>query len=349
MEKNKIKVIDLFCGAGGFSLGFLKQNYNIELAIDFDIYCERVYKLNLPNINFVRKNLKKIDKNFFKNYTPDIVIGGPPCQGFSTIGSRVSSCLEKRKKKDLRNNLIFSFIDHINFLKPKIFLMENVLGILTKDKGSILKQLKKRINAIGYKYEIFILDAVNYGVPQFRKRVFILGSRDKSINLEEPEITHQKNLSKNKFIAINSFIDDLSKIEEDALINHVPLKHRPKNIKRYKLIPEGGRLPENKLSKDLFRKNFGNTFKRLHRNKPALTMVPGHNAFPIHPWLNRSLTVREAARIQTYPDSYIFVGPRHEQCMQVGNSVPVKLSEIWAKHIKKILDSKLESTNEKAA
>ena len=104
------------------------------------------------------------------------------------------------------------------------------------------------------------------------------------------------------------------------------------------IIPEGGRLPEASLPPELFRKNFGNTFKRLHRNRPSLTMVPGHNAFPIHPWLNRSLTVREAARIQTFPDDYIFIGPRDKQCMQVGNAVPVKLAKAWADHIKVALD-----------
>ena len=91
-----------------------------------------------------------------------------------------------------------------------------------------------------------------------------------------------------------------------------------------------------------YRKNFGNTFKRLHRNEPSLTMVPGHNAFPIHPWLDRSLTVREAARIQTFDDNLIFVGPRHKQCMQVGNAVPPLLAKAWAEHIKKGLDEYYE-------
>lgn len=129
--------------------------------------------------------------------------------------------------------------------------------------------------------------------------------------------------------------------------NHVPLKHGEINIRRYKLIPEGGRLPENDLPPELYRKNFGNTFKRLHRNKPSLTMVPGHNAFPIHPWLDRSLTVREAARIQTFPDDYIFMGPRDKQCMQVGNAVPPMMAKAWAEQIKKELDAYYESTKSK--
>ena len=346
---NKLKIIDLFCGSGGFTLGFLKEKFEVQLAIDHDPYCEQVYKKNLPTTNFVLQNLSQINKKIFLGLKPDVVVGGPPCQGFSTIGSRISSIEKKREKKDIRNNLVFSFIEHVNYLNPKIFLMENVSGILTRDKGEIFHELTKKIKKFGYKYEVFKLDAVNYGVPQFRKRVFIIGTKEEKYKISKPNITHGENFLLEEEIKINSVIKDLAKIKIDESINHVPLKHKPTNLKRYRLIPEGGRLPEEKLSKELFRKNFGNTFKRLHRNKPSLTMVPGHNAFPIHPWLDRSLTVREAARIQTYPDNFIFVGPRHEQCMQVGNSVPVKMAQCWAQHIKKILLKKKIKKDEKAA
>lgn len=135
-------------------------------------------------------------------------------------------------------------------------------------------------------------------------------------------------------------MDAIGDLADDSIeiANHVPLKHREKQIERYKLIPEGGRLPENELPEELYRKNFGNTFKRLHRAKPSLTMVPGHNAFPIHPWLNRSLTVREAARIQTFDDDYVFLGPRDKQCTQVGNAVPPLLAKAWADYLKGELD-----------
>lgn len=345
----KLKIVDLFCGSGGFTLGFLKENYDVILAADHDDYCKKVFSLNLPKIRFEKKDLKKIDRDFFKNYSPDVVVGGPPCQGFSTIGSRASSNKKKRIAFDPRNNLVYSFIDHVEFLRPKIFLMENVQGLITRDKGSIYNILKKKIRKIGYTFNTFLLDAVDYGVPQFRKRTFILGSSDKSIDLSPPEQTHSNEFLGKKHLTINSFIKDLANISDDPEINHVSLKHKSTNLKRYKLIPEGGRLPENKLDKEIYRKNFGNTFKRLHRNKPALTMVPGHNAFPIHPWLDRSLTVREAARLQTYPDNFIFVGPRHEQCIQVGNSVPVVLARVWARHIKRIFKVKKKNNYERAA
>jgi DNA (cytosine-5)-methyltransferase 1 len=128
-------------------------------------------------------------------------------------------------------------------------------------------------------------------------------------------------------------LKDLEHLDDKPEFNHVFLKHTSKNIERYKLIPEGGRLPEDSLSPELYRKNFGNTYKRLSRNRPALTMVPGNDAFPIHPTLNRSLTVREAARIQTFPDSIIFEGNRRQQGHQVGNAVPPVFSEKLAKFI----------------
>ena len=132
---------------------------------------------NLSKIKFVLSDLSNLNKNIFKGLKPDIVVGGPPCQGFSTIGARISSVEKKRKKKDIRNNLVFSFIEHVNYLNPKIFLMENVSGILTRENGNIFSELKKKIKNYGYRYEVFNLDAVNYGVPQYRKRVFIIGTK----------------------------------------------------------------------------------------------------------------------------------------------------------------------------
>ncbi|MBS6963828.1 DNA cytosine methyltransferase, partial [Veillonella sp.] len=187
----------------------------------------------------------------------------------------------------------------------------------------------------GYDFNCITLNAADYGVPQYRERVFFYGTRI-GVDFEAPIPTHGEN--RNPYNIVLDAIGDLANKGEEVS-NHVPLKHGEKNIRRYQLIPEGGRLPENDLPADLYRKNFGNTFKRLDRNKPSLTMVPGHNAFPIHPWLDRSLTVREAARIQTFPDDYIFSGRRDKQCMQVGNAVPVQLANAWAKQVKGVLDN----------
>lgn len=336
---NKYKVMDLFSGAGGFLLGFEKEGFDIILSTDFDEDCEKVHKINRPNIPFVRADIRtlsneKIDE-LLNGQTVDVLIGGPPCQGFSTIGNRVSSDPERRTKYDPRNDLFREYIRILNHLQPKVFVMENVKGIKTRDGGTIFEEIQRQFKETGYDFNCITLNAADYGVPQYRERVFFYGTRI-GVDFEAPISTHGEN--RNPYNIVLDAIGDLANKGEEVS-NHVPLKHGEKNIRRYQLIPEGGRLPENDLPADLYRKNFGNTFKRLDRNKPSLTMVPGHNAFPIHPWLDRSLTVREAARIQTFPDDYIFSGRRDKQCTQVGNAVPVQLANAWAKQVKGVLDN----------
>lgn len=331
--------MDLFSGAGGFLLGFEKEGFDIILSTDFDEDCEKVHKINRPNIPFVRADIRtlsneKIDE-LLNGQTVDVLIGGPPCQGFSTIGNRVSSDPERRTKYDPRNDLFREYIRILNHLQPKVFVMENVKGIKTRDGGTIFEEIQRQFKETGYDFNCITLNAADYGVPQYRERVFFYGTRI-GVDFEAPIPTHGEN--RNPYNIVLDAIGDLANKGEEVS-NHVPLKHGEKNIRRYQLIPEGGRLPENDLPADLYRKNFGNTFKRLDRNKPSLTMVPGHNAFPIHPWLDRSLTVREAARIQTFPDDYIFSGRRDKQCMQVGNAVPVQLANAWAKQVKGVLDN----------
>lgn len=338
------KIVDLFAGIGGFHLGFEKAGYVTKLATDFDEDCEKFCKKNTPWIPFLRADINDIDNDtiiqYINNEEIDVLIGGPPCQGFSTIGARISADEKKRRQKDARNVLFKQYIRVLKIIQPKVFLMENVVGMLTLDNGSYIEMIKNEFSDLegefGYKFDIFILDAVDYGVPQRRKRVFIYGNRI-GMSIVPPDKTHGEEMYYRPFVTVGDAISDLAG-KENELYNHVPLNHKEKNILRYKLIPEGGRLPEEDLPPELYRKNFGNTFKRLDRNQPSLTMVPGHNAFPIHPWLDRSLTVREAARIQTFDDNLEFVGPRHKQCMQVGNAVPPLLAKAWAEHIKKGLD-----------
>lgn len=147
--------------------------------------------------------------------------------------------------------------------------------------------------------------------------------------------------------SVGEAIGDLAS-GNSTVSNHVALRHGPINLRRYALIPEGGRMPEDKLPPELYRRNFGNTFKRLDRNKPSLTIVPGHNALPIHPWLDRSLTVREAARLQTFPDAFVFTGSRLKQCTQVGNAVPVLLAHAWAEALKALLNAHPTQRHERA-
>lgn len=343
---NNYKIVDLFSGAGGFQIGFEREGFETVLSTDFDEDCEKVHKKNRPNVPFLRMDVHDLTEDIISKYVSpdeniDVLIGGPPCQGFSTIGKRISSDPEKRTAFDPRNTLFREYIRILNYLKPKFFLMENVQGLLTRDKGRIFEEIKETFKATGYEFNYVILNAADYGVPQIRNRVFFFGNR---VGVEmHPPIASCDGTEQKPYKTVGETIGDLATVVDSADINHVALKHGEINVRRYSLIPEGGRLPEDQLPPELYRKNFGNTFKRLHRDKPSLTMVPGHNAFPIHPWLNRSLTVREAARIQTFPDDYIFMGPRQKQCMQVGNAVPPVMAQCWAKYLKEELDKYYEN------
>lgn len=343
----KYTAIDLFCGAGGLHIGFENAGFNIKLCVDNNDIVEKTHRRNFPNIPIINRDIKKVSTDEIREYlddkTVDVIIGGPPCQGFSTIGHRVSSNPEKRSQKDPRNELVLTYARIINEIRPKFIVMENVKGILTLEKGAYLNNVLSILTKAGYNVEFKLINMADYGVPEVRERVIIIGNRI-GMPVTFPAPDHSDNADDNLPAWENCWnvLKDLEKMPDTPSFNHVALKHTCKNIERYKLIPEGGRLPEDKLSKELYRKNFGNTYKRLARNRPALTMVPGNDAFPIHPTLDRSLTVREAARIQTFPDSIIFEGNRRQQGHQVGNAVPPvfskKLAMFILEQIKKAKD-----------
>ena len=186
-----------------------------------------------------------------------------------------------------------------------------------------------------------MLCAADYGVPQKRYRLFFMGVREDLPQI--PEFPEPYITDASKYITVGDTIMDLVG-KENEFPNHIPMKHNAIVTERIKCIPEGEGIPEDGLPDNVAKgsrsdfldhsiKNFSHVFKRLSRYKPATTMVPGHNAFPLHPTEPRSLTVREAARIQTFPDDVVFCGSRQNQCIQVGNAVPVKLAEALAKQI----------------
>lgn len=334
-----LDAVDLFSGAGGLHIGFENAGFDIRLCIDNDTLVEKTHRRNFPNIPMINGDINEVSasdiKKYLKNEQVDVIIGGPPCQGFSTIGKRSSSDPKKRYEEDPRNKLVLTYAKLIRELRPKFIVMENVKGILTLQNGEYLKNVLKLLHEAGYAAEYKLINMADYGVPEIRWRVIIIGNRV-GMPVKFPPTDHSDNPDDNLPAWNNCWdvIKDLENLSDDPEFNHVALKHTPKIIERYKLIPEGGRLPEDKLSPELYRKNFGNTYKRLSKTRPALTMVPGNDAFPIHPTLNRSLTVREAARIQTFPDDIIFEGNRRQQGHQVGNAVPPMFSKKLADFIK---------------
>jgi len=335
-------VIDLFCGAGGLHIGFEQVGFCVKLCMDNNALVERTHKRNFPHIPIINRDISEVSPEEIVEYCDskiDVIIGGPPCQGFSTIGKRVSSNPDKRNQTDSRNDLIFVYANIISAIKPKFIVMENVKGILTIKNGSYLDTLLNELMRFGYNVDYRLVNMADYGVPQIRERIIILGNCiGLPVEFPKPDHSDSHHDGLDPWADCWSVISDLESMSDNPAFNHVALKHTQTNIERYKLIPEGGRLPEDTLPANLYRRNFGNTYKRLNRKRPALTMVPGNDAFPIHPTLHRSLTVREAARIQTFADDIVFEGNRRQQGHQVGNAVPPlfsrKLAELIVEQIK---------------
>ena len=337
MKNNSITFLSLFSGGGGLDIGFKEAGFDCICANDIESYAGATFETNFPNIPFIHKDITKISSNEILELTngiyPDVIIGGPPCQGYSVMGDKSTS--------DVRNLLFKSYARLVNDLNPKAFLFENVKGIKTMFNGRFLNEVMNSFSALGYDVHYEVINSADFGVPQNRLRVFIFATR-LNYNWEFP-IGDDNNFKDLKsFENVNEAI--IKDYDSTKLANHTVLNHKGRVIARYKLIKEGGKLPPpEELPKEIRRKNFGNTYVRLDRNKKAVTMVPGNNAFPIHPLENRSLTQREAARIQTFPDNFIFKGTRREQCILVGNAVPPLLAAKLAEQIKKHLNNQLKN------
>jgi DNA (cytosine-5)-methyltransferase 1 len=329
-----MKIISLFCGAGGLDLGFKEAGFDCVLASDIMPHAESTYKKNFPETKFIKKDIRLISLDEIKKTVGkqkiDVIIGGPPCQGFSNMGNKNSA--------DPRNNLFEKYVDIVNTVQPKCFVFENVKGMFTMFEGRFFDKIVNSFLEIGYHVFYSVINSANYGVPQKRERIIIVGSKiNRQFKFPQHDvnpfgkITSYKNVGK----AINNLV------KRNKMPNHIPLNHSEIVVSRYKLIPEGGKLPKpENLPKEIRRKNFGNTYTRLSRKEVSSTIVPGNNALPIHPTLNRSLTPREAARIQTFPDDFIFEGDRRSQCILVGNAVPPLLSAKIAESVSNFIKGK---------
>lgn len=310
-KSEQLTAYALFAGAGGFSQGMEAAGFHIAVASDVSEFAAKTHRRNKPSVPFIQDDVRKLTaKALLKaagGVRPDIIVGGPPCQGFSTLGDKLSG--------DPRNQLFSSFAGLVEELQPKFFLMENVKALTTMYGGSFAKHIVSTFEQIGYHVYWSVLDAADFGVPQHRQRVFFFGTRSVA-EFTFPAPSHGPN-RRFPFKTVGEAIGDLVN-RGGEVCNHIALAHSERVIARYRLIPEGGRLPPpSELPEEIRRGNFGNTYKRLHRDRPSLTMVPGNNAFAIHPTLDRSLTPREAARLQSFPDNYIFEGDRRNQCILV--------------------------------
>jgi len=323
-ESSVLTCVDLFAGGGGLTLGLERAGFEVLLASDIEGSSARTFESNKPEVPFLCKDLRRVEREellgLLQGRRVDLVAGGPPCQGFSTMGDQLVG--------DARNALFWAFRRVVQWTDAPCFLMENVSYLRSQYEGRFEDEICRAFEELGYRVRVATLNAADFGVPQIRRRVFFFGTRSDR-RFEWPRANHSEDGANGRrpWRTVGPAIMDLVEVREgDCPTNHVPLRHGAKVLARYKLIPEGGRMPPPaELPEEIRRKNFGNTYKRLHRARPSLTLVPGNNAFPVHPTLDRSLTPREAARLQTFPDSYEFAGNRAQQCKLVGNAVPVEL------------------------
>jgi DNA (cytosine-5)-methyltransferase 1 len=323
----KYTCVDLFSGAGGLSLGFELAGFQCIAALD--IYSEAVetYKYNFPNvkvfkadirrkdvkeslIKFVKEKLKEMNKK-----TLDVLIGGPPCQGFSLAGFRLV--------EDPRNNLYKDFLEIANELKPKFIVIENVEGLRSFLNGKVEEKILQDLKKIGYCSSVATLNAVWYGVPQYRKRVIFIANNRTNKNFYPKPI-----FLPNEYKTVKDAIEDLLDHPEDRNFNHIFTKHKKDTIERLKKVPQGGTLYP----------NFQDAWKRPYWNKPAPTVKENHGGVHIHPLLPRVMTPRELARLQSFPDTFIFKGSKKHQLIQIGNAVPPLMAKAIALAIRKYLE-----------
>lgn len=350
--KGKYNAVDLFAGAGGITEGMKHAGFNVVMATDIDHHFSTIHRRNHPDVPFLEKDITLWSPKLFRflcnGHHIHVVSGGPPCQGFSLNGSRNIA--------DPRNQLFKHYIKILHVLNPEFFFMENVTGILSmkakrgeKFIDHVMNEFKK---LEGYKIEYRIINMADYGVPQTRKRVLIIGNRlDIPIDNCLPEVEFGPG-KKYPYEMAGKHIMDLADKPDNSVPNHRRMKHSSDVIETMKLVNEGEYMPKHINNGSAKKKTFQTVYRRVDRNKPAPTMVPGHMAFPIHPTQHRSLTVREAARLQTFKDEYVFSDeqfpiPTVPQGLAVGNAVPPLFVERLGKKILGLLQSKVKPSERK--
>lgn len=339
-ENQRPTVIDLFCGAGGLTLGLQDAGFDVRAAVDNDPAAVRTYNRNLGT-HAVEGAIEEISADDLMSRAGlaqgecTLVAGGPPCQGFS---------IQRRgDREDPRNYLVREYIKKVEEIRPVFFLMENVGGLMSKHGLPFLKGLEETARRLDYGITVRLLNAADYGVPQNRKRAFLVGWKKSAIGefaLPEPTVERPR--------TVHEAIGDLPSPPADGsphpdVANHFrEARLSALNIERIKHVPMGGGrddLPPH-LHLDCH-KNTSHRHKdvygRLHWEKPAGTITARFDSFTRgrfgHPVDHRSITIREGARLQTFPDWFVFEGNREEQARQVGNAVPPLMAQILGQGI----------------
>lgn len=361
--------IDLFSGAGGLSEGFITAGFYVAASVEKNKFAAETQRYNHARwkqyrTKILNDDLRNTEEVIAKLHaesieTVDVVVGGPPCQGFSRSNMRT------RNRDNPDNELFRQFVSVVDAYKPKVFVLENVGDLVAFEDGEIADEIISAFRGIGYAVDMALLNAVNFGVPQKRKRIFFVGTRCK-IPIEFPnlEITDPT-----KFVSVWEAISDLPQLVNGNMIDGMPYgsntsltdyqrKMRRKGsarlrnnmvtrnsdlvIKRYAFIPQGGNwrdIPDELMS------NYSNKerchqwiYRRLPENEPTVAITNFRKNMLIHPREDRGLSVREAARLQSFPDDFIFFGGIGHQQQQVANAVPPLLAKAVAKSVRRMLE-----------
>lgn len=374
--------LDLFAGAGGITLGFKKAGIKSIGAVEIDRFAAETFRYNFPEIPLYNRDIHSFsDEEILERFSGvDIIAGGPPCQGFSVAGPSQYGII------DQRNTLIMEFFRFIKVLKPKICVLENVKGILSGKMNASQKALNTYLDAlkaIGYASKVFVLQAADFGVPQYRERVVVISAQEPKYI---PESITGEFAGEENWVKIKDVFGDLPLIHagegtndpvdyicpplsayqkyirqgSTGVTNHIAMKHTKRLIERFNCIPQGGSLLDapsehgqrqrNGSGLDV-NKRYKTNNQRLHPERVSNIITASFQSTFVHPYLNRNLTAREGARLQSFPDSFHFCGPRTlmsksllikenreneiglSQYNQIGNAVPPRMAEAIAKSI----------------
>jgi DNA (cytosine-5)-methyltransferase 1 len=354
-------ILDLFCGCGGLSYGFEMAGFKTLLGCDINLPALKTFQENHKHAKIFSGDINEVNKEditaIIGDQKIDVIVGGPPCQGMSLAGPR--------KYEDPRNKLFLSFVRLTEQFKPKAFILENVPGLVGLYKGSVKDAIIENFTKLGYNVTYRILTASDYGVPQHRKRVFFVGLLNSEESFIFPSPTHFDPATllstvSSAHITCEDALSDLPDLEDDLgsetalhtkeaandyqvsmrnnqseLFNHVASNHSDHVRNIISLVPEGKNfksLPDELKGT----RKFNVAWTRYHSKKPSPTIDTGHRHH-FHYKFNRVPTVRENARLQSFPDSFRFLGSKTDQMRQVGNAVPPLLAKALATELLKYL------------
>lgn len=353
----RFKILDLFCGAGGFSYG-MEQNpqFSTVIALDNDTHVGETFKKNMPHADVIigditNDEIKKDIINKAKDLGVNMIIGGPPCQGYSNKGKKLGLA-------DPRNFLFREYLNFVKELQPDVFVIENVKTLLSASNGWFKDEIVKEISSLGYTVEFGVMNASNYGVPQARERAIFICSKHNAISLPAPTVTKittvrdaiedlaylnsgEGEFKQEYLIEAKSDYQKLMRKDSKHLHNHIASKHKQVAIDKLTLIPpEKGKecLPAEMHGKQKFKTTWG----RLKWDEASPTIDTrfdaASNGTNNHPFLHRAITPREAARIQSFDDKFIFMGSKVHIRKQIGNAVPPLMAKAIADQISNTID-----------